>query len=78
MSCKITVLDTVCVQTHLVAAVFGKCNFLHGMAVYNAFNKLQVGPYDCDLPVPTAGHREHHFSHSREPFKRILITVTLI
>lgn len=42
---------------HLIAAVSGKSDFLHGVPVHDPFHELQVGSHKCDLPHPTTGHR---------------------
>ena len=44
-------------QTHLRVVGFGRSDFVWGVVVYNPFNKVQVGSSDCDLSLPTTGHK---------------------
>lgn len=56
----------------LIAAVDGKLDVVLGVAVYDPFNKVQVRPHECELPLPTTKHRAS-FMQSRE-YERLLIT----
>lgn len=62
---------------YLRADVSGKsdllhCGAVHCGAVHDPFNKVKMGPSECDLPLPTAG-QEAGFSQSRGTARKKII-----
>lgn len=54
--CNNNLIKIVCLHIHLIVVVSGKSDVLQSVTVYDPFSKIQVGPHECDRPLPTAGH----------------------